>query len=219
MVIVGTEYSTIYNGENIHLLGYYKHNKPSSNIVNRLKQLENNRINRASMILNKLYEYYGFKLDLDELVDLSNGSIGRPQIAGMLKKYYNIDKEEYFNKYIGDNCPCYIPSSNQKLEDVIKFLHDNDAICVLAHPIHYKKTKIDEFIKLGIDGIECFYPEHGNRYRKKLVNICLENNLLITGGSDYHDGKKYKDKIHGYIGEAYIDGDNINKLLERLEIV
>lgn len=208
----------MYNGENIHLLGYYKKNIPNNNIIEKLKSLENDRIIRAEEMLRRLDEYYGFKLDIKELISVSNGSIGRPMIASLLNKYYNISYDEAFSKYIGNNSPCYIPSSNQKLESVIKFLHDNDAICVLAHPIHYKKTKIEEFIELGIDGIECFYPEHGKRYRKKLVELASEKGLLITGGSDYHDGKINKNKEHGYIGDAYIEDENINKLLERLEI-
>lgn len=217
-VIVGTEYSTMYKGENVHLLGFYKNNKPNKNVIDRLKQLEKDRIKRASEMLKRLDEYYGFKLDLDELLSISKGSVGRPLIAKLLNKYYGISHDEAFLKYIGNDSPCYIPSSNQKLKDVIEFLHQNDAICVIAHPIYYKKTNIEDFIKLGIDGIECYYPEHGNRYRKKLAKIASENNLLITGGSDYHDGKKYKDKEHGYIGDAYIEEENIIKLLERLEI-
>lgn len=217
-VIVGTEYSTIYNGENVHLLGYYKKNKPNKNIIDRLKKLENDRVNRANEMLALLDKYYGFKLDFNELINISDGSIGRPKIAELLSKYYNISYDESFNKYIGNDSPCYIPSSKQRLEDVIDFLHNNDAICVLAHPIHYKKTKIEEFINLGIDGIECYYPEHGNRYRKKLSNIAKENNLIITGGSDYHDGWQHKNREHGYIGDAYVDEENINKLLERLEV-
>ena len=208
----------MYNGENIHLLGYYKNNKPNKNIIDVLKKLENDRIDRASEMLKRLDEYYGFKLDLKELLSISKGSVERPSIAKLLLKHYNISYDESFSKYIGNDSPCYIPSSNQKLEDVIEFLHQNDAICVIAHPGCYKKTNVEEFLKLGIDGIECFYPIHGKRYRKKLVNIANENNLLITGGSDYHDGKKYKNKEHGFIGDAYIEEENINKLLERLEI-
>ena len=215
-VIIGTEYSTIYNNENVHLLAYYKNNKPNRNIINYLRQLREDRVNRAKKMLDKLEYHYGFKLDFDELISLSNGSVGRPLIAALLNKYYAIGKDEAFDKYIGNDSPCYIPSSEQRLDDLIKFLHSNNAICVLAHPIHYKKTSIEEFIKLGIDGIECFYPEHGRRYRKKLVDLSKANNLLITGGSDYHEDKKYNK--HGYIGDAYLDDEYLKEIIERLDL-
>ncbi|MBQ6692758.1 MAG: hypothetical protein IJN00_05440, partial [Clostridia bacterium] len=112
--------------------------------------------------------------------DFSGGSIGRPHIAKMINKYYGISIEEIFRKILGDDCPCFIPSSSQDLVSTIKFIQNNDGIAVIAHPIHYKNTLPEEFVKLGIDGIECFYPEHKKKYSKKLVNLAIKNNLIIT---------------------------------------
>jgi len=217
-IIVGTEYSTIHNGENIHLLGFYKKNKPKNSIIKYLKKLENDRVCRAKEMLNRLDKLFDIKLSFDELNLLANGSIGRPHMAKLIHKYYGISEEIIYKKYLGNDSPAYIPSSFQDLKETIDFLHRNDAIAVLAHPIHYKKTNIEEFVELGIDGIECFYPEHKKKYIKKLVKLANENNLVITGGSDFHDHKKYKGENHGEIGDSFIEDEYIKIFLERLEV-
>lgn len=215
-IIIGTEYSTMYNGENVHLLGYYFNNKPSENIINYLKELEEERVVRAKEILNRLDKFFDIKLDLDELNNFAKGSIGRPHIAKLISKYYGIGIEDVFRKMLGDDCPCFIPSSEQDLVSTIKYIKENNGVAVIAHPIHYNNTTIEEFIKLGIDGIECFYPEHKKKYTKKLIKYANNNNLIITGGSDYHDDKKFKK--HGDIGEAVIEDEYIKLFLERLGI-
>ena len=94
-----------------------------------------------------------------------------------MKKKYKMGIETIFKKYLGNDSPCYIPSSNQELKKVIDFLHDNEAIAILAHPIYYKKTSIEEFIDLGIDGIECFYPEQEYRIAD-IQSYCQFYNFL-----------------------------------------
>ena len=217
-IIIGTEFSTMYNNENIHLLGYYKNNIPNNNIINYLKKLEKEREDRAKEILNRLDKIFNIKLNYDELKKFSNGVIGRPHVAKLIFNKYGINIETTFKKMIGDGCPCFIPASNQDLKKTIDFLHENDAIAILAHPIHYKKTSLEELIKLGIDGIECFYPEHKKKYSKKLVELSKYNNLIITGGSDFHDNKKYKKQKHGHIGQSVIEDEYLNLFLERLGI-
>ena len=213
-VIIGTEYSTMYNGENVHLLGYYMNNKPSEDIIKYLNKLEEERTLRAKEMLNKLDAVFDIKLDYDELNTLAKGSIGRPHIAKLINKKYGIGIEEVFRKMIGDDAPCFIPSSEQDLISTIKFIKNNGGIAVIAHPIHYKNTTLEEFIDLDIDGIECFYPEHKKKYTKKLVELCKKHNLVITGGSDFHNIKKFMK--HGMLGDFVIEDEYIELFLERI---
>ena len=66
---------------------------------------------------------------------------------------------------------------------------------VLAHPFDYKdinhKQYIQDIYNLGIlDGIECLHTRHGIEQIEYIKNFCLKNNLLITGGSDFHREQK-----------------------------
>jgi len=65
---------------------------------------------------------------------------------------------------------------------------------VLAHPGELiDSTDIESFrnemlriVSLGLDGIECYYPTHSDAVTKVCLEICSQNNLLITAGSDCH---------------------------------
>ena len=43
---------------------------------------------------------------------------------------------------------------------------------------------------IGIKGLECHYSRYSKKEAEFLVKVAKENNLLITGGSDYHGTNK-----------------------------
>ncbi len=64
----------------------------------------------------------------------------------------------------------------------------------IPHIFEYKENalKILEEILNNhkIDGIECYYTTFTEEQHRKVLNICKERNLLISGGSDYHGKAK-----------------------------
>jgi len=44
--------------------------------------------------------------------------------------------------------------------------------------------------KIGIKGLECHYSRYSQEEVEFLVKVAKENNLFITGGSDYHGTNK-----------------------------
>ncbi|MCX4255211.1 MAG: phosphoesterase, partial [Bacilli bacterium] len=44
--------------------------------------------------------------------------------------------------------------------------------------------------EFNIDGIECYYSNFTEEQTNELINYCNQNNLLISGGSDYHGNNK-----------------------------
>ena len=70
------------------------------------------------------------------------------------------------------------------LDEIIGMIHKCDGKAILAHPGRYKNA-IDAVID-KIDGIEVYHFLNDNEYREKLLAICKERGLIITGGSDYH---------------------------------
>lgn len=81
-------------------------------------------------------------------------------------------------------------------KDVIQAIHNAGGIAVLAHPACYWAISLDRFvkslIKLGLDGIEVFYPYRRHRgiikfHKASTVKKIGEKyNLILTGGSDSH---------------------------------
>ena len=77
--------------------------------------------------------------------------------------------------------------------EAIDLIHKSGGIAILAHPnriLDINKDSLPKFIKklkdYGIDGIEVYQSAQTDNYTDFIMKLAIENNLLISGGSDYH---------------------------------
>lgn len=82
-------------------------------------------------------------------------------------------------------------------ETVSNIIRRNNGKVFLAHLFVYNLDNPMEFLdKIAlskiIDGVETYYSKFTNEQIEQIENYCKENNLLMSGGSDYH-GKKHKE--------------------------
>ena len=86
-------------------------------------------------------------------------------------------------------------------------IKDNGGYSILAHPGEVIDTsdvkcftdELRRLIAFGLDGIECYYPTHTEAITQACLDICYENNLMITSGSD----------CHGVFGSSTVGGMKI----------
>ena len=57
--------------------------------------------------------------------------------------------------------------------------------CVLAHPNDNQMAAIDDYIALGIEGIEVWHSDLTEEQRARALAIALEKDLYVSGGSDH----------------------------------
>ena len=95
--------------------------------------------------------------------------------------------------------------------EIIEAIHEAGGIAVLAHPGFYDNFELlEELIPQGLDGVEVWHPENTPEQQELLINIAKKNDLLMTGGSDFHGAyNAYAIKL----GEYGPDEDNVAKLL------
>ena len=202
--IPGIELSTEYNGESIHVLGFFNkkdYNNPKLNKI--LADLKEKRISRAYKIVENLKNLHNIELDINKVLSNGKDTIARPHIAkAIIDAGYNYDHEYIFKNFIGNDCPAYVPSSKLSTQDGIKLLKEFNALVFLAHPILVKKTSVKELIALGFDGIEAIYYRNSEADTTNLINLAKEHNLYISCGSDCHGIPN--DKSHGNIGDVNI---------------
>ncbi len=92
---------------------------------------------------------------------------------------------------------CTIDDSLPKpmYRDVVDVIHNAGGLAFLAHPFEYRFDNTIYYIDIlnkekRLDGIECFHPSADSEKMNILVKYAKENNLYISGGSDYHGSKK-----------------------------
>lgn len=201
--ITGVEVSTILDGKEIHILGYGV-NIEDNDLNSLFERIRKDRVQRAISILEKLRNY-GIFIDIDEFgSNFMSLNIGRPHIARkMLEKGWIANYDEAFQKYLYNNGPCYVPKMNIHPRVAIEHIHNAGGIAVLAHPgLMLNEGDIGGVIDSGIDGIEIYYPKHTEVQKHRFIEIARSNNILETGGSDFHgrekDYKIMKDNVVPY---------------------
>ncbi len=215
-IVPGIELSTMYESEEIHILGYYINYKDKW-FLSILDEIQDSRSKRAEKIVNKLNEL-GVNITILEVRALAGaGAIGRPHIArAMIERGYINNIKEAFDKYIGNGCPAYTERYKLSSEEAISVVKNVGGIPVIAHPGLIKdRANIGKVIELGIEGMEVFHPKHDSETIRDMLTVAESKKLLITGGSDCHGVKLNNEPI---LGSCSIDYKYVKMLKEAANI-
>ena len=187
-----------------HLLVYFLNEE--SPLDKKLHELRKNKIERNYSIINNLeeFEIYIDKKDLDSL---ETKVPGRPHIAElMVKKNYVSNISEAFSKYLGNGKIDGIDNHQLSIKEIINLAKQSKSLVFLAHPHTLMSNKLysksDNWIDnkfhnyiqtlkdMDIDGIEVYYPGYSHNTINTLLEVCENQNLLVSGGSDFHGSRK-----------------------------
>ncbi len=215
-LLPGVEVSSKLDNESVHILGY-GFSVLRKEFKDFLTLVQQKRTDRNKEIIKKL-NANGFKITEEELFDfaskngISKTVIGRPHITALLvEKKYVRDSQECFDNYLKDGGPCFVMGSKFSPEQVINELHKVGAKAVVAHPNQLKSRKIvKKLIQMKIDGIESYYSRLLLDQEKKWIDLANANDLIITGGSDYHGTVR----PHVFLGCSWAIEENFNKLYQ-----
>ena len=133
--VPGVELNIDWPKGEFHLLGLGLKN-PSEQLLKILNDLQKDRDSRNAQIIEKMKEA-GFDADLKEIQSkFKTCCLGRPHFAAyMVEKKIVKTRQQAFDKYIGKNCPWYIPRLGANLDDSIQAIKDSGGIPVMAHPL------------------------------------------------------------------------------------
>ena len=187
-----------------HLLVYFLNEE--SPLDKKLIELRQNKIKRNYSIIDNLkeFEIYIDKKDLDSL---ETKVPGRPHIAElMVKKNYVSNISEAFSKYLGNGKIDGIDNHQLGIKEIINLAKQSKSLVFLAHPHTlmsnklYSKSdnwidnKFHNYIRtlkdMEIDGIEVYYPGYSHNTINTLLDVCENQKLLVSGGSDFHGSRK-----------------------------
>ena len=191
---ISAAHPTFFPGSgSFHILGYCIRldNQALNQALNRLRDARKNRNPKIIKRLNEL----GLKISLEDVnPTIAHGQLGRPHIAQvMIKKGFVKSMDEAFDKFLGAGKPAYVDKNRIGCEETIQMIRDAGGVPVLAHPALLNinddfqlEELIQNLIKIGMRGIEVYYPEHSPEQMQRYRELANKYNLLITGGTDFH---------------------------------
>ena len=126
------------------------------------------------------------------------GQIGRPHIAQvMVDRGYASSMDDAFDRFIGTGKPAYVDKFRIDCQEAIRLIQSAGGVPVLAHPYLYRlhgddklETLIKELVQMGLQGLEAYYPEHGENDTQLFISLAERYGLLQTGGTDFHGAIK-----------------------------
>ncbi len=195
-VIPGIELSTEWKGRDIHIVGL-NIDPDADGFRQYLKEFVDSRDIRNEKMCRMLTEA-GMPMTYAELQAEYPGSvITRAHYARfMLSRGYTTYLKEAFERYIGDNCPYFIPREKITSAKSVGLIVKAKGIPVLAHPMLYKMSwagiqELTDALKPeGLMAIEAIYTTNTTSDERETREFAAKNGLLISGGSDFHGAAK-----------------------------
>ena len=220
-VLPGVEFSTEYEGKDIHIVGLMI-DPDCPAILEKMQEFVSSRITRNQKMCAAL-QAAGVDVSYEKLMETYPGAvITRAHYAKyMIKEGYVKSFAEAFERYIGDRAPCFIPREKVTPQDAIKLILEAKGIPVLAHPLLYGMGKdrlqllVERLKEAGLVAIEAVYSTYSPSEEAEMRKLAKDNGLLISGGSDFHGSTKPGlDLAVGY-GRLYIPEEILTNLKEK----
>lgn len=220
-VIPGIEFSSEYEGQDIHIVGLYI-DYNSDFFKRRLVNFVNGRVIRNQEMCRRLTAH-GMPVTYEELVsEFPDSVITRSHFAKYLLKHgYTKSLKEAFDRYIGDRGPCFVPRKKITPMRAVEIILKAGGFPILAHPLlyHMGKDKLDKLVaqlkEVGLQGLEAVYCTYSPSDEREMRKLAAKYDLCISGGSDFHgNAKPGLDLAIGY-GKLFIPEEILNHIKKR----
>lgn len=222
-VVPGIEFSTEYEGRDIHIVGLYIDHK-NREFTRYLQDFVDSRTLR-NLKMCKLLADAGFDISYDKLLEeFPNSVITRAHYAKyMLNHGFIKNIREAFDRYLGDDCPYFVPREKVTPSQAVELILKAGGFPILAHPIlyHMSDARLDSLVALlaetGLMGIEAIYSTYCAAEERQIRRLAKKYGLLISGGSDFHGTTKPGlDMGVGY-GKLYVPNQVLEDIKAALE--
>ncbi len=190
-LIEGIELSAEHKNMEVHILGYFIDSE-NPKLRSELAAIKDLRWERVIWMAERL-NFLGLGLDVGELL----ASIGQAIPTRLHLALYLVQMQkatslrDVFRKYLSPGRPAYRARFKHSVRQIIQLIKDCGGLAFLAHP-HMIPTQswVEDFVVLGLDGVELAYPGMSAAKRSCYGNMILQHGLLRSGGSDAHGSYK-----------------------------
>lgn len=190
----GCEFTTEYNGQELHLLGlglkpkYFPKIREYLARQNKLKEESNRRTIENLARAGYPVDYAEFRGYVGE------GFKNRANIASYLEHIGVVKKaQDAFDVLLSPNNIYYAQIKKIDFQECIDFIHSIGGVTIWAHPLfHVDKPTCDKILATvkGIDGVEVYYSTYSLEEQKFMLKMAKKYHLIKSGGSDFHGSNK-----------------------------
>jgi predicted metal-dependent phosphoesterase TrpH len=219
-LLCGIELSTKYQGQTVHLLGYFPGAAPAEAFTTWLVVLQERRRERNFRLVENLRKV-NVKITMEEVEALGKTMAGRPHFAKILmKKGYVKTMQEAFDKYLAEHGRAFTEREEVPLDEGIRRMREAGGIPVIAHPVRLgRRTAAEEAEwietakEMGMLGLEVRHSDHDAAAVARYTALATRLGLLTTGGSDYHGTYKPDIKLGtGKFGNVSVPMEWVHRL-------
>jgi 3',5'-nucleoside bisphosphate phosphatase len=196
-LVPGVEFSTVFDGEGVHVLCYYM-DLDDPELAAELQRLRDDRFTRGERMVARLQDL-GYPITFERVREIAHGgNVIRPHVAQALVEAGVVPtaKDAFTDELIGSGGRAYVEKHALHPLDALTLIHRAGGVCVLAHPGTFRETKpvpatlIEELAAAGLDGLEASHPEHTPEVEARYIEMADRLGLFWTGSSDCH-GDRY----------------------------
>ena len=214
------EFSTEYQGSELHILGLFVLPENFAPIGQVLEQflIRKEKSNRS---LIAALNAAGMALDYDAIADKAAGWINRAVIAEeMVRLGYCESVKDAFSRYLKVSCGYYVPPQRPDAFETIRFIKSLGCAAVLAHPfLNLQEAQLRELLPeakaAGLDAMEVYYSRYDEKTTALAKKIAAEYGILESGGSDFHGTAKPDISLGTGTGDLHIPLTILEKLKNR----
>ena len=196
-LVCGIELSTRYQGNSVHLLGYFLDGPPSDDLRGWLSLLQKNRRERNIRLIEKL-QSLKVEITLAEVEAVGRTLTARPHFARVLvEKGYSTDIQDAFDQYLDESARGYVHRQEVPMEHALERIVKAGGIPSLAHPVRVAKNNweklagyVEDLAGYGLRAVEVYHSDHSPENVSYYHSLADRNGLAVTGGSDFHGGNK-----------------------------
>lgn len=195
-VICGIELSSVRDGRNIHVLGWFLDPR-SPVLAEALVGLRAERRRRGEAIVARLNEL-GFELSIEQVrAEAGSAVIGRPHVARALVAagYVASVSEAFAPDLLADGGRADVAKRVFDPVEAVRLVGAAGGVAAIAHHAvaHHAgpargidRALIEELRDAGMAAIEVDHPNHDPAARDAMRALAIELDLVATGGSDFH---------------------------------
>ena len=195
-VVPGVELSVDYQGEGIHILGYF--------------------IDRTHPVLRELLDWVvaergarneaiaasmradGIPVTVEALRARHPGAvIGRPHFAQALTEHGAAESiRDAFDRFLNTGMKYYRARTYIPMDRAFGAIRAAGGKAVFAHPFQYEYSEPElvvltrKLVEKGLAGVECVYSHYTAEQVRYLKDLADYYGLCVTGGSDFHGAGK-----------------------------